>query len=111
MSTEWRTLFLAVQYAADHEWNTHAIELADAVAQFFDDAVHWEEADEIHRRALMAGQELEIPWAAAQAHLNLAVIQWRTGRNQDAFTSPMRPAVSITRSPRPGRRRRSTRLG
>jgi tetratricopeptide (TPR) repeat protein len=85
MTAEWRNLSYLVHYCADHERNSHAIDLAEAIAQFFDTDGHWEEARAIHKRALKIGQELAIPAAVARARLNLAVIHWRTGHSQRAL--------------------------
>jgi DNA-binding SARP family transcriptional activator/tetratricopeptide (TPR) repeat protein len=85
MTAEWRNLAFLVHYCADHERNSHAVDLAEAIADFFDDAGHWEEAKAVHKRALKIGQELEIRPAVGQARLNLAVIHWRTGHTRRAM--------------------------
>lgn len=85
MVEEWRNLSYLVHYCADHEWNTRAVELAEAIARFFDSDGHWEEAVAVHKRALKIGHELELPRAVARARLNLAVIQWRTGHTRRAL--------------------------
>lgn len=85
MTAEWRNLALLVHYCADHERNSHAVELAEAIAEFFDATGHWEEARAVHKRALRIGRELEIPHVVGQARLNLAVIHWRTGQTRRAL--------------------------
>jgi DNA-binding SARP family transcriptional activator len=87
MAAEWRNLFHLVEYAAEHEWSAHAIDLADAVARTFDAEGHWEEAETIHRRALKVALNLDLPRAIAQARLHLATIQWRMGRTRKALSN------------------------
>lgn len=84
-----RTNFIRlVRYASEHEWNAHAIDYANAVARYLDYSVsQWDDAETIHRRALNVALELELPRAVAQARFNLAVVQWRLGRVDEALAN------------------------
>ena len=87
LSAERKNLIRLIQYAADHSWNTHAIDYARTVARYFDSVSQWEEAELIHRRALNVALELELPRAIAQARFNLAVVQWRLGQMDKALSN------------------------
>ncbi|WP_345351376.1 AfsR/SARP family transcriptional regulator [Actinoallomurus liliacearum] len=87
LSVERKNLVRLIQYAADHAWNAHAIDYAKTVARYFDSASQWEEAEMIHRRVLNIALELELPKAAAQAQFDLAVVQWRLGRMEEALAN------------------------
>jgi DNA-binding SARP family transcriptional activator len=102
-AAEWRNLSALVHYCADHEWNRHAIDLADLVARFFDVAGHWEEIKAIHRRALKIGLDLGLPSAVAQARLNLAIIQWRMGDSERAYKEALLARDGFRRIPDPAK--------
>jgi DNA-binding SARP family transcriptional activator/Tfp pilus assembly protein PilF len=87
LAAERKNFFPLIQYAADHAWNRHAIDYATAVARYLDSVAQWEEAETIHRRALNVALELERPQAIAQLRFNLAVVQWRLGRTDDALAN------------------------
>ncbi|MGI5224732.1 tetratricopeptide repeat protein [Actinoallomurus sp. CA-142502] len=87
LSAESKNVAALVQYAADHAWNGHAIDYARTVARYFDSVSQWEEAETIHRRALNVALELERPRAVAQLRFNLAVVQWRLGRMDEALAN------------------------
>jgi DNA-binding SARP family transcriptional activator/Tfp pilus assembly protein PilF len=87
LTTERGNLFDLVQYAADHEFNSQAIDFAKSVARFFDSESQWEKAEVIQRRALKIGLNLDIPEAVAQIRLDLSVVQWRTGQIHTALAN------------------------
>jgi len=87
LTTERENLFHLVQYAADHVWNTQAIDYAKVMARFFDSGSQWEKAEVIQRRALEIALNLELPQAVAQARLDLSVAQWRTGQIRTALAN------------------------
>jgi DNA-binding SARP family transcriptional activator/Tfp pilus assembly protein PilF len=85
MVAEWRNLYHLVHYCAEHGHHSHAIRLADAAAGFLDAACQWQEARNIHQRALRIAKELELPQEVAQTRLNLAVVRWRLGDTRRAL--------------------------
>ncbi|WP_308206204.1 AfsR/SARP family transcriptional regulator [Actinoallomurus spadix] len=87
LAAERKNLVRLAQYAADHAWNTHAIDYAKTVARYFDYVSQWEEAERMHRRALNVALEVELPRAVARARLDLAVVQWRLGRMDEALAN------------------------
>lgn len=88
LAAERKNFIRLVQYASEHEWNAHAIDYANAVARYFDYSVsQWDDAETIHRRALNVALELGLPRAVAQARFNLAVVQWRLGRVDEALAN------------------------
>lgn len=87
LAAERKNFIRLIQYASEHEWNAHAIDYANVVARYFDSVSRWDEAEMIHRRALNVALELELPRAIAQARVNLAVVQWRLGRADEALAN------------------------
>lgn len=87
LTTESKNLFHLTQYAADHQWHDHVIDLGQIVARYFDSASKWEEAEVIQQCALKVAISLGLPQAIARARLNLSVIQWRVGQIGEALAN------------------------
>jgi tetratricopeptide (TPR) repeat protein len=84
LSAEHAVLLAAIDYAAANGWDTHAWQLAWAVANFLDRRGHWHDWVAAQRVAVAAAARLADPPAQACTHRLLARAQTELGRFADA---------------------------
>jgi DNA-binding SARP family transcriptional activator/tetratricopeptide (TPR) repeat protein len=84
LDTECSVLLNAVRLAAEHEYGTHAWQLAWSLADFLDRQGYWYDHLAVQRVALAAAQREDDRLGQAQAHGGLARVSARFGRHDDA---------------------------
>jgi tetratricopeptide (TPR) repeat protein len=94
LDAERATLIAVAAYAADHGWPDHAIRLATTVFRYLEVAGHYPEAATITAHARRAAQENGDLAAEARALSDLAVIDLRQSRFQQAETN-LRQALGL----------------
>ncbi|MFC6086717.1 AfsR/SARP family transcriptional regulator [Sphaerisporangium aureirubrum] len=97
MTEEWETVLSLAQYAAEHEWRSHCVELTRAMTEFLDTEGHWEEAAAAHGLAVHVCRETGDRAGVAQASLDLGFVRFRTGRHAEALTHT-REALALCQS-------------
>jgi DNA-binding SARP family transcriptional activator/tetratricopeptide (TPR) repeat protein len=97
LESEWQNALEAAEYAGQHEWKRHCVELAHVLAEFLDIRGYWEEAANAHSRALRACRDLsDQPWTA-RALIDLSRACQRKGLRLEALAHAQ-DALEIYRS-------------
>jgi DNA-binding SARP family transcriptional activator/tetratricopeptide (TPR) repeat protein len=94
LTDEHRVLMAAIQHAADHGFDVHALHLALRLTGFLDYRCHWSDLEAVQDMAIAAAHRLGDQPAQARAHRDLAVAYARLGRYDEAHSN-FRQALDI----------------
>ncbi|MER5636834.1 tetratricopeptide repeat protein [Kitasatospora sp. NPDC002227] len=85
LDAEHANLLAAARHAADGSWPAHVTGLSTVLWGHLDTQARYADAEELHRRAVLAARRLSDPSAESYALVNLGIVQLRTGRYQQGI--------------------------
>lgn len=86
LELEWRNVVTLVNYAARHEWERYAIELASSVAGFLEERGYWSDGISLHYAVLRLCRDRGNLAGAARAASDLSLLELRTGNYKEALS-------------------------